>query len=637
MLSPRWHWIALLACVGTAQGVGAQSRPPDTNTAAAEEQAAPEENAEGGGLQLPPLRLSGHLSYDFRASRGDGHGSSTGHLVTATTSLHTFIYQPWLATVDTELGLTQGWSRDSFGSLSFDGGGGPLNEQVRSRERFITGRGRLSVFPLSRFPFEVHVERTDSRLDSGLASTFAFQTSNIGFSQRYRPAAGDYTLYGAYDHREQSASDHRGVQDSFTADFSRRWKQHDLGLGFTHSRASTKGTEDESRFTSLVARHQFAPSPALSVDTTANVTRSEDRALLAGSDLRLLQVSSVGMYRKEGSPLHLTGSVLGLAVRDDVQGNRLTSGSANLGASYEVSERLRLTAQGGVTGAQGDGGSSHGLSGGVGATYQGPSIEFGGARYDWFSSASGNTGLSDSSGGDLQRHSSLSANLGHSLGKTWQPLEGLGLAVSANQSLGWSASFSNEDAAAGGRGRDSASSKSLLSSLSATVQGNSGSRSGYGRVSFSDSMELGGNRSRFQLFNAQISGNWEIDSQRSLAGDITFQRTWERASAQQFAGDAVGQPGRSGSRSASGEISYRHARLWDQPRLTFSTRLKLAQDVLKQPGFLSSLPDRETAFWENRLDWGIGRLNTQLVFRMSVVDGRRHEAVMFRIQRSFGD
>ncbi|NNU43918.1 hypothetical protein [Ramlibacter montanisoli] len=73
------------------------------------------------------------------------------------------------------------------------------------------------------------------------------------------------------------------------------------------------------------------------------------------------------------------------------------------------------------------------------------------------------------------------------------------------------------------------------------------------------------------------------------------------------------------------------------PRLRFVSRLKLAQDVLKQPGTLLTLPDRETRLWENRLDWSVGRLDTQVILRFSQVDGRGRQSIMFRVQRSFGN
>jgi hypothetical protein len=162
-------------------------------------------------------------------------------------------------------------------------------------------------------------------------------------------------------------------------------------------------------------------------------------------------------------------------------------------------------------------------------------------------------------------------------------------------------------------------------------------RSGYARASYSDSDELGGANARFQLFNVQVSGTLQFDRNQSLSGDLTLQWTKQRT------GDTFdpvvaqilsSQP--SGNISRGGDISYRHMRLFDVPRLRFTSALRITEDVQDQPGVLALIPDHETRQWENRLDWNIGRLDSQLVLRMSWIDGQRRDLLMWRIQRSFG-
>ncbi|NNU43917.1 hypothetical protein [Ramlibacter montanisoli] len=60
--------------------------------------------------------------------------------------------------------------------------------------------------------------------------------------------------------------------------------------------------------------------------------------------------------------------------------------------------------------------------------------------------------------------------------------------------------------------------------LGLTWQSGSDGRTVYARASYNDSVEFR-SRDRFQLFNAQLSGNLEIDNRRSLTGDLTFQHT----------------------------------------------------------------------------------------------------------------
>ncbi len=123
-----------------------------------------------------------------------------------------------------------------------------------------------------------------------------------------------------------------------------------------------------------------------------------------------------------------------------------------------------------------------------------------------------------------------------------------------------------------------------------------------------------------------------------MSGDLTFQRTAQVGGTIWDPGRGLLLPGeRANSGGASGEITYRHRRLFGEPRLVFTSRIKLAQDVLTQPGVFLTIPDRETRLWENQLSYGIVRLETQLLLRISQVDGRRRELLTWRAQRSFGD
>jgi hypothetical protein len=141
------------------------------------------------------------------------------------------------------------------------------------------------------------------------------------------------------------------------------------------------------------------------------------------------------------------------------------------------------------------------------------------------------------------------------------------------------------------------------------------------------------------LLNFQLSGTFDFDRNHSLSGDLTLQHVNQR-SADTIDNSPNGLRilgSRLGSDVASGEMFYRQQRVFGSPRLRFISRLKLAQDVLNQPGTLATIPDRETRLWENRLEWNVGRIETQLVFRISEFDGVRREFLMWRIQRGFGE
>ena len=646
MQSPRWTWLTLIACAAAAGSAGAQGPAPADATrgaapAAAEEFTEPAEDGENPGRTwaIPPIGWTGSLAYDLRATHAPGEGRTLAQLVTGNLGLRTFVYAPWLARVSGNIGLTSTWTSQDPDS-SFPAGplvtDASLHEQIRTREQFITGNARVDVFPQSRFPFEAHVERNDSRIDSGLASTFDFQTQNIGFSQRYRPHTGRWDMTAGYDRREQTAQGFKAQQDLVTGDFNTTWKYNQLNLNGSHSRARATGIDDESRYGTLVARHNYAPSTALSVDTTANWGRTEERSRNTASDVQVMQWSSVGLYRGENSPLSLTGTARALHLREDLGGTGLDAWGATLGANYDYNANLRLTANTGFNATSSAGSEATSLGASVGASYQGDSLALGGARYDWFTS--GALGFTTTQGDriDSEQQTALNLQLGHTLNRVWATGALSTVTITAGQTLSYTQIATSRDLRTEDLGAGTGDVTALLNTLSGTWATGGSDRNAYARATYSDSMALQGPDNRFQLFNFQLSGSFEFDNRRSLTGDFTWQQTWQEDAAR-FDGFGRLANSRNDSRGASGEVIYRHQRLWGLPRLRFESRLKLAQDVLNQPGTLLSIPDRETKLWENRLDWSVGRIDMQAILRLSQVDGRQREAFLFRIQRNFGN
>jgi hypothetical protein len=649
-MPPRTRsWLALLACFAASGGVQGQATAPARSQALAPAEpsaagAAPP--ADGGllpsfdgGWRAAPYALSGSLAYEVRATRSKDDGDSLAQLLTTSIGARSYIYEPWFATVSGTLGLTTSRTRRTGGDASNDSpfaSAAPFGVQDtadKASERFFTGNGRVDVFPRSRFPFEFHVERSDSRIDSGLTTAVDFQTQAFGFSQRYRPVSGAYTLSGGFDRRDQLVAGLRERQDSLVGDFATRWKFNELSIGLTDSVAHRDDNDDRSIFRSIVARHQYSPTGPLSVSTMVNWTQTAEELTGAHSDQAMLQWSSVGLYHQDGSPLTLSGSGRGLLLREKVTGHSLDSLGATLGAAYEINKNTRLTANGSATTTTSDGTGAQALSGSAAASWQADTIQFAGMRYDPF--VSGSVSESSSNGSTLgdETQTSLGLQLGHTLSRSWELSRQSSFTLNGGQSLSAAKFHTNATHLTSAPLQESL--RVLLQNVAATWNANGDNRNAFARFSYSDARELGGEHSRFQLFNFQLSGNFEFDRNRTLGGDLTFQRSRQRTSDQPQLDGSVITGERTASRGASGEIVYRHQRLFGVPRLLFTSRLKLAQDVLNQPGTIASIPDRETRLWENRLDWSVGRLDTQLVLRFSQVDHKRRDFLMWRIQRSF--
>jgi hypothetical protein len=453
MHASRWPWLTLLACAAASGGAGAQGVvPSDAGVAPPAPPVVEGEEEPAREWRLPPLRLSGSLAYETRVTRGNGEPNSVSHTLTGTVGTSTYIYQPWLATISGTLGLSTSVSRSAAPTLVT----GPFNDSevhdhLRGRENFVTGSARLDLFPRSRFPAEVHIERQDSRVDTGLASPIAFTRQNIGASMRYRPESGLYNLVGTFAHNDQWGSGFRSSQDSVSADFTTHWKHNELGLGGNFSRARSEGLDDESRFTGLVARHTYTPSNELSINSTANLTRTEDRGI-ASSDLQVMQLSSIGLYHPDRSPLTLTGSVRGLLLRDREAGSANDSFGATVGANYEVSPNLRLTANGGANINRSDAGDSHSFSGTVGASYQGDTLEWRKFQYNWFAGASAGAAVGTSTQLGTVTDQNVGLQLGHSVGRAWPLSSQSNLSLNATQSLSVSHTTSSREQLGTGQG-----------------------------------------------------------------------------------------------------------------------------------------------------------------------------------------
>jgi hypothetical protein len=587
----------------------------------------------GPDWRVPPIAFGGSVSYDLNSNRTPGESKSISHLITTRVGANSYIYQPWFATVNGSLGLTVGRSRESREDELLQD---PFaSDQSAPTSRFLTGNARVNVFPRSRFPFEAHVERSDSRVDNGLASTFAFKTQNIGFSQQYRPASGDYSASAGFDRREQFGNGFRDTQNSLLGEFATKWKYNELSVGLSHSDARRNAVDEQTQFRSVVGRHQYAPASPMSISTTVNFTQTEQDAAAAAMDLSVLQLSTVGLWRPEGSKLALSSSARGLILRDAVDGNDAASVGLTLGATYELNKNVHFNANGNANLTDSNGKRAQGFGGSVGASWQADTIVIREFRYDWFASGTGSASTASGSiAGADDRQTTLGSQLGHTVSRVWPMTPQSGIAFNAGQTLSLTQNRSGDEES----GRGAESMRVLLHNLGLSWNVTGDNRSAYARASASDSRELGGGGSAFQLFNFQLSGNFALDRNQSLSGDLTAQRTVQQIGGTLRATDAglvLGE--RSSSTTMGGEIVYGHQRLFGIPRLRFTSRLKLAQDMLDQPGTFATIADRETRLWENRVDWLVGRLQTQLIFRISEVDGKRRDSLTFRVQRSFGD
>lgn len=571
-------------------------------------------------------------------------------MLTLRAATDTFIWQPWFSRISGNLNFTT--SRNSAQSS-----GGDVNQQFGGRSVALSGSGQLNLLPYSPFPFEAHVTRSNSMVTSDLSLPLDYESQLMGFTQRYRRTGGDAML--SFERARQSSSTGTDRQDVVQAAFSHNLKNQRIQLTGSASDNRRDGSGDYAKQANLALQHSYSADSQLSVDSMANVTKTDNFLGQSQSEMRLSQINSQGFWRSSNRPLLLTGGARVLTVTSSFTGpdlvggpqsSRVRTANANAGGSYDITQYLHFNAAAnvGVTENQDRHGTSSSESAGL--SYAPAARPLGEFLYSW--SASG--GINNFSGDGLGGHRE-NVQFNHGVSRNFSLDDpGSSIAVDAGQMV----SVARNSMAGVG---DVAPTRMLTHNAGVSWSKSKDASLTMVRVSASDSRGLDGNQEYFQMLNLQFSSNLQSGSYSSWSGNLTVQATRQGASAVALPFSA-GETGNSTLQSAtshhsfttssSGSVSYQHSRLFGVRNLRFSSDLRLNSLALLP--VLGSPKDQETAAWENRFTYLVGRtqLHVTTLIARSVVpiygrnpDGseqlsgvtRTNKAIMFSLMRSFGN
>lgn len=627
-----------LLCQSPAQAaLPPAAATPAQQPAPAASATTPADDNTGMTWFLPPVRFGGSVSYNVRRDMsGDQTSTQSGLTTTLNASTNTYIWQPWFARVNGALGFT----------VATDSSGSSEAAERSSKNVIVTGSGQLSVLSQSKFPFEAHFQRSDNRVSSDLALANGYASQRYGFSQRYYRPEGDAMI--GWDRSTQTSADAgRDLQDSLQLRLSHRLEHHQLQLNGDRTTNKHEKTGERAVQNNLALQHSYTPDPSISVESLANISRSDNRLQQGSNDSRLLQLSSNAFWRPSGQPMTVTGGVrmfaletdsAGVAVNGNPVGARLFNANANLGVNYEFNRFTRLNAAANVNMSDNRGKKSTSTNQSVGVSYQPEAIEWGAFRYNWGTSANG----SNRTGGQ-ESERQLTLQFSHSLSRSFKLAGGSTVAVDASQSVSATASSVAP-------GSEPAATKQLTHNGSVSWDIPQASGSSLMRLSVSDSRALDGRQEYFQLINFQASGNRPTGSYSSWTGNLTLQAT-RQGRGQGLHGST--EPDKGFVTSSGGSISYQHQRLFGYRRLRFGSDLRLNSDALLP--LFGSAQVQELAAWENRLDYFIGRTQLRLNFLISSSSSptssvdplsgventqkvrKLNKSIMFSITRSFGN
>jgi hypothetical protein len=623
--APRRRWLvaplSLALICPAAQGAAflpsAEAAPATGELTQAA--ATPDEPLGGSGIQwtLAPWRTGGSVALDLRALRLEDGRTTRQTLLVSELDMASYLWQPWFVQVRLGLGLV---AAQASGDAQTQG-------QLGST---LTGRAAITVFPASRFPFELRADVSDSRA-GGIGLGGDTTSRRLSLSQSWRPLAGNAQLQLLADYSEISDGAARDTLSTFTATALRQSGAHTVDLGFTHSDNERSDTDERTRLSSATARHTFHPAGDLNVETFAswNEARVQGGSLDLSSDVRQLSTfaswrGKSGLWAGAGAPL-VAASARWLQARSPGTGpgDAPQAFNATLGVSQELNAAWRASLSASFSrlqSTQADGDSA-GAQGSL--SWSPASTLWVGWRYA--PSASANAGTFRDASSLVRRTAGLQASHGVS--------RDLPLDASSSLSFGLT-----QSAAVLQESQASEVARALAHGASVSWQrlAQEGSQS-YGGLSYTDSRTLGSMPGRFELINLQLSQRTQLSRYAHWAANLTLQGSNNRSSELDVFSGLRREMGMGWQRFYSGTLSYEHQRAFGVPRLRHTVLLGVNSQPLERRalGDIDAPRERITESLETRLDYAIGRLDTRASLRAARVDGRMVVALQARAQRRF--
>ena len=531
----------------------------------------------------------------------------SGLMTTLRARTDTYIWQPWFARVNGNLGVSKSTDSNESGSMA-----------SRGASVMLTGSAQLSVLPISKYPFEAHFERNDSRVSSDLTMANGYVSQRYGFTQRFYHPQGDAMI--GWDRNTQTIADNGSdLQDSLQLQLSHRMGSHQLQFNGSRATNRREMTGESAKQANFSALDNYDPNPSVSVMSMANASSSNLHLQQGDSNSRTTQLSSNLFWRPVDQKMTVnagarvfsmeTGST-GFSNFGDAPGIRALAFNANMGVNYEFNRFTRINAGLNVNLSENNNVYRTHTMETLGASYQPDDIDWGVARYNWGLSAN----ASNRNGGD-DSGSNLVLQLSHRLSRSFTLDSGSTISADAGQSLSVSTASSNSNNANQITTAQTASTKLLTQNGSLSWDLSQQAGAALIRLSASDSRALDGNQEYFQLINIQASSSLPTSGYSSWTGNLTLQ-----ASRQGNNNAAPNTASNGGTfKSAGGALNYQNRRLFGVRNLRFGSDLRLnlqslqsLQSQQSQQLPFESRTNQEAAAWSNSIDYSIGRTQVRL-------------------------
>lgn len=579
---------------------------------------------ESGGLfsgvraELGPVRWAGNIGQQYEWQRSNDPGRARNRLDMLNLSATSYFWQPWLAQLRAGIGVIHSTS-------SAIGGTPPDTTSSSSESTSLTGDVGMTLFPVSRFPFEAYASSTDSRTASDLIGE-DFVSRRVGMRQGYRTRDERTRVSLRYDQSELISDRFgRDTLDVFEAGVTQREGKHNFDLtGNTSSnRGGRNGTDSD--WIRVNGRHTFTEGTSLSTDSLAsyneNTVTSSGLPSAAAALSRVTQITSFGTWRpdegdllyQEGRPLIVTASARAFAIDTETAASETSTqtGNATVGASYAASPHTRLGASASATQTSSGGSDIRVATQTANVTYTPDPIRFGDLSYVW--NTSGAATNATTTGQGSRQSGNVAAT--HNLTRSYETAPGSRVSLVAGQGAGLSHT-------------DGTNAPTLNHSGGVTwSQTGSAGAVSYVGLNLADSRTFRPVRTVFQMINLQLNRQDSFTAVSYWSGNLTVQGTRQRV--EQSGGDL--------NWTTTGTLVYRHMHALGVPRLRFTASYMAASQQLstRAGGDASAPREFVSSSAEALFDYNIGKLEMRLSARTARVEARRNSVLYFRILRNF--
>jgi len=568
-----------------------------------------------------PVNLSGDVGYAYRSLKSDTEETISNQLRGAIRG-RSYLVQPWIATVDGALRMTQ--DKTDYNLVS--------NANVNdSTTTLTTGEFNLNVIPQSRFPLSLSLQRYDSRVDtvntitsplSGAGSR-EFETTRYSIRQSL-----DFQKKGRYqwnvDTNEWNSSNDEKYSDWLAgASGDIAWGDHRLQLRGNYKFIDRTALSQESTNLTLNGDHFYFPSRALRVDTSVDIYDYETKGVASAvvfsngqTDAASQQASSFIFWRPTDRPVTASAGVRIFNLSSESGSTNTATNAINnetellslnvtAGGIYQYTKNLRFDANVNLSSNENGDDDNNSHLERVGALLQSDLYEIlGGMGYQWYASTA-----IQYQGTESDVLTTADINLGHDANRAWMNDDknstlrlGLSQAISAAQM------WADQDD----------STQRLDHSVTAGWDSYGAGGSTYTQLTISDARSFGDSDSDQQLVNLQLTRTQNLTRRSSLSGDVTAQSVRQKFSGQ---GDSETVT------TTTGALNYKHSRLFGVPQLRFGSDLRLSR----------ASEDRgvDRSEWENRLDYSVGLVDTSASWRLIDAGEQDYDLVYFQVTRRF--